>query len=304
MVGEPAGTVASVQGHSFLLDSEIELHPGDGLCWFDPAHDLQGTVVNAAAPARGGPSRIRVTPREMQGIQPGLRLFRNRDHAFLRRVERSQPIRRIPIRLRLECTSEGWTLAAQDEAGVSVTATLPAELEPAVKPRQVEATTRRQLAKTGDTPFVCQHLELAWDQPYFLPTAALNALRREALDRLLAARQAQRPRLSAMVERNDIAFPEDVLDYRGNVLNQKAADFYRRHGVREIEPAAESGLDMAGRVVMRTRYCLQHQLGFCDGRDTTHRQRGPLFLLDEQGRRFPLRFDCARCEMLVLHESP
>jgi putative protease len=304
MVGEPAGTVAALQGQSFLLDAEIELHPGDGLCWFDTDQQLQGTVVNAVEPAPGGPRRIRVTPREMQGLRKGLSIFRNRDHAFLRQVERSQPVRKIAVSLRLECTSDGWTLHARDEDGVSVTATLEVELEPAVKPRMAEATTRRQLARTGDTPFVCQHLELGWDQPYFLPTAALNALRREALNRLLAARRAQHPRPGGTVERNDIAFPEDRLDYRGNVLNEKATAFYRRHGVSEIEPAAESGLDMGGRVVMRTRYCIQHQLGFCDGRDTTRRQQGPLYLLDEQGHRFPLQFDCARCEMQVLYESP
>jgi len=39
------------------------------------------------------------------------------------------------------------------------------------------------------------------------------------------------------------------------VLNHKARAFYRRHQVRDIEPAAESGLAMQGRVVMTTRYC-------------------------------------------------
>lgn len=91
------------------------------------------------------------------------------------------------------------------------------------------------------------------------------------------------------------------LDYRGNVLNRQAEAFYRRHGVTKIEPAAESGLDMDGRVVMRTRYCVQHQLGLRDGAGTRAGVRQPLFLVDADGRRFQLRFECAACEMEVIH---
>lgn len=107
-----------------------------------------------------------------------------------------------------------------------------------------------------------------WDRPYFLPTRTLNALRRETLDRLLAARQAHRPLLRGSVEPNDAPFPEAALDYRGNVLNQ---------------------------------YCLQHQLGLCDGQNRTRRLPGPLYPVDEQGHLYPLEFDCARCEMKVLY---
>jgi putative protease len=101
--------------------------------------------------------------------------------------------------------------------------------------------------------------------------------------------------------RNQVPFPEERLTYRGNVLNQQARAFYRRHGVEEIEPAAESGLDMAGRVVMRTRYCIQHQLGLCDGSVKSGRLREPLYLVDEDGHRYRLRFACGDCEMEVIY---
>ena len=244
---------------------------------------------------------MRVTPQDIQGVEPGLLLYRNRDHVFLREVERSQPQRQIAVRLRLESSTQGLILQAEDEDGIIAMGTYGGELEPAQKPKQAESTALRQLTRTGDTPFRCEKLELAWERPYYLPTRTLNALRRETLDRLLAARQAHRPLLRGGVEPNDAPFPQAALDYRGNVLNQRAAAFYRRHGVDQIEPAAESGLDMRDRVVMRTRYCLQHQLGLCDGQDRTRRLPGPLYLVDEQGHRYPLEFDCARCEMKVLY---
>jgi putative protease len=86
------------------------------------------------------------------------------------------------------------------------------------------------------------------------------------------------------------------------VLNEKARAFYQRHGVVEIQPAAESGLDMRGRKVMTTKHCIKHQLGYCarfklSNSSQPPRLQEPLALIDEQGKTYPLRFDCARCEM-------
>ena len=73
---------------------------------------------------------------------------------------------------------------------------------------------------------------------------------------------------------NDVTFPATKLSYLANVLNQKAAAFYRRHGVVDIEPAAESGLDLAGHTVMTTRYCLKYELGLCPSRESTGAEEG------------------------------
>jgi putative protease len=86
-----------------------------------------------------------------------------------------------------------------------------------------------------------------------------------------------------------------VLDFRANVLNAKAQAFYRRHGVTSIEPAAERGLDLRGRVVMTTRYCLKYERGLCPrqrhGGDVAAPPE-PWHLVDDEGRRLELRFRC------------
>ena len=298
MVGEPVGRVAAVQGDRFMLDTSLALHGGDGLTWFDAEGELTGTRVNAAEPVGG---QVRVTVEDSAGVHPGLEIFRNHDHVFLRQVEQSRPQRRIAVRLKLESTPEGFRLETIDEDGNKAVATLAGVKELAHKPAQAEETACRQLARAGDTAFDVVQVELAWDQAYFLPVSTLNELRRAALARLVKVREANRPRLEANLERNDVAYPESTLTYRGNVLNRQAAAFYRRHGVTEIEPAAESGLDMRGRVVMRTRYCLQHQLGLCDGAGNRANVRQPLYLIDADGRRYRLRFRCADCEMEVIY---
>jgi collagenase-like PrtC family protease len=298
MVGQALGPVTAVHDQSFVLDTSLSLNSGDGLCWFNDTHELGGTVVNAAQPTPGG---VIVTPQEMAGIRPGLQVHRNHDRAFLRQVERSRPDRKIAVRLRLANTAEGLILHAEDEDGNQATGVLEAGQVPAHKPDRAEATARRQISRTGETPFACTGVQLAWDRPYFLPVATLNALRRETLDRLLAVRSANRPVVRGQIRRNEVPYPETRLTYRGNALNRQAVAFYQRHGVQEIAPAAESGLDMAGQVVMRSRYCLKHQLGLCDGSRQAGGLRAPLYLVDQDGHRYRLRFDCAACEMEVIY---
>jgi hypothetical protein len=174
----------------------------------------------------------------------------------------------------------------------------------AEQPDRALAAVEQQLAKMGDTPFVCAGLELAWSQAFFLPFSALNALRRDVLEKLAAVRAQNRPVLRRAVVKNDAPYPERQLSFLGNVLNRQAEAFYRRHGVVDIAPAAEAGMDMRGERVMRTRYCIKHQLGLC-GRDKGGPPlQEPLYLVDEEGRRYRLRFDCAACEMEIYTTSP
>jgi hypothetical protein len=67
--------------------------------------------------------------------------------------------------------------------------------------------------------------------------------------------------------------------------------------VESIAPAAESGLDLSGQVVMTTKYCLRQELGLCrrDGSEPAE----PLILEDEDDRQFELRFRCGPCGMEI-----
>ncbi|MEJ2208280.1 MAG: U32 family peptidase, partial [Anaerolineae bacterium] len=90
MVGERVGTVHAVEGDQVTLSTDLALHSGDGLTWFDPGRELTGTLVNAVE-RRG--NRVQVTLEDTRGLRPGVDIYRNRDQAFLRRVEQSRPVR-------------------------------------------------------------------------------------------------------------------------------------------------------------------------------------------------------------------
>ncbi len=294
--GELLGTVVRTGRDFFELATPALLHNGDGICFFDGQGQLQGTNINIV---RDG----KIQPAKMMGIKKGVMLYRNLDRDFLQQLDRSAPRRLIDVRLTFAETDDGFTLTACDEDGVTARAELAAEKVPAEKPQQAAATITKQLAKLGDTDFTCQEVALELRQMYFLPVALLNELRRAAVEKLMQAREQtrQRPRGGAII--NSEPYPEQQLSFQDNVLNEKAAAFYRRHGVAAIEPAAETGLDLRGRRVMTTKYCLRRELGCCLRDKEGAALPDEAFLFDEQGRRFSLRFDCARCVMELIYTA-
>jgi putative protease len=288
MTGERLGTVTHVSPRGVVLDTETALHNGDGLCFFTESGELRGTMVNAVTPTG-------FLPASFDALTPGTVIYRNHDHAFLAAVAKSTPERKIGVAFTLVVDDSGLRLRAVDEDGVTVEQPCPGA-EPAANPDGALATLKKQLAKCGGTPFACIDITVEGPVP-FLPVGELNALRRATLAALLDARAAARPVATGGALRNDVPYPERELSFLGNVLNRKARAFYQRHGVTAIEPAAESGLDLRGRQVMTTRYCLKHQLGLCPRDGAT--APDPLTLTDAEGHVLELRFDCAACRMAV-----
>ena len=253
-----------------------------------------GTTVRRA---EGG----EIYPEKMDHLAQGMLIYRNHDQAFLARLEKSQPVRKIGIQLRLEEVPEGFMLSAEDEDGNHASFALSHPKTQAQKPEQAAASCQKQLKSLGGTSFECTRVDIGFERPYFIPVAALNALRRGLVEKLEAARQQNRPRFSGGIKPNAVAFPEKRLDFTGNVLNEKARAFYTRHGVETIEPAAESGLDLHGRKVMTTRHCLKFELGACRKHGGKSSLVEPLTLLDEDGNRFKLHFDCSDCVMEIIY---
>jgi 23S rRNA 5-hydroxycytidine C2501 synthase len=97
---------------------------------------------------------------------------------------------------------------------------------------------------------------------------------------------------------NEIPYPQKDLDYRANVVNGKAKEFYKRHGVESVEPGFEIRKKNEG-TLMTMKHCLRFQFGLCEGRG---KDPEPLFLSDIKNH-YKLEFDCDRCEMQVVLES-
>ncbi len=198
----------------------------------------------------------------------------------------------------LRDTDTGIALCGVDEDGNEAIFEMAVEKPLAQKKEQAQKTAAVQLGKLGNTLFVCEAVNIETADVYFFPVSTLNALKRGLVEAMLSIREKNRPKLSGCVIKNQTPYPETHLSFTGNVLNEKAEEFYRRHGVQTIEPAAESGLDLHGQKLMTTKYCIRRQLGLCEGNNRDNPAE-PLVLVDEDGRTFELRFHCGDCGMEI-----
>jgi collagenase-like PrtC family protease len=325
-VGEPLGTVVHVAaGHIDieLHDTSTALHNGDALTWWDLQGELQGIVANTAAAIDGDVIRRRGTdgrrlwrvvpnlPRgastaALKDLKRGTAMHRNRDMAWERMMAGPSSDRRIAVDLTLAASADGFELAVKDEDGHTARVNATHAHEPARDAARAEAQTKDALGKLGGTIFTPRRVRLAWREPLFVPASVLNALRRDAIAALEAARAAGFTRLPRAVPADPPApYPEDTLSYLANVYNAKAAAFYARHGVKLIDAAYESHEQLGEVSLMITKHCVRWSLSLCpkQAKGVTGVQgtvRAEPLTLVHGNDTFTLRFDCKPCEMHVV----
>lgn len=314
--GRPIGWVVRTAADHVELethDPATELANGDGLCYLDLQHNLVGLQTNRVerlGPGSEGGTRWRIHPKDpmasFKDLRPGTAVNRNRSMAWVRTLERPSADRRIPLWVQLRAQGDALHLTLTDAGGCTGTATLPGPFDPARDAPSNDAKLAEGLSRLGDTVFEAVSVDVALPAPWFVPASRLNALRREAVAVLMAARETARPRpVRAPAVEPPVPYPEDVLTYLGNVYNHKARDFYARHGVRVIEAAYESH-EAPGEVsLMITKHCVRYSLSLCPkqakgvtGVQGTIRAE-PLVLVNGR-ERLTLRFDCKPCEMHVV----
>ncbi|TXI22489.1 MAG: U32 family peptidase, partial [Roseateles sp.] len=321
--GMPLGEVCRVGPEDFDLDTGDAtrvVNNGDALTWWDRQGELQGVPVNVAerldAP-RGQQvgTRWRITPNlskgqafsDLKDLLPGTAISRNRDMAWERLLARPSSERRIAVDLTLAQVADGFELTLKDERGIKAAVHLAHAHEPARDARQAEAQMKDALSRLGDTAFEARRVRLAMrGQPLFLPLARLNALRRDGLAALEAARAAAFERLPRHAPvQPPVPYPDDTLSYLANVYNDKAAQFYARHGVKLIAAAYESHEELGEVSLMITKHCVRWSLSLCpkQAKGVTGVQgtvRAEPLTLQHGDDRFTLRFDCKPCEMHVV----
>lgn len=100
-------------------------------------------------------------------------------------------MQRVPVDMLLTLRETGAQLSVRDgENAVAVSGEAPQAARSA--PTDA-ARARKSLEKTGDTPFAAREISVDSDGARMLPASVLNAMRREALDKLLALRETPRP---------------------------------------------------------------------------------------------------------------
>lgn len=311
--GLPVGVVEKAGKRDLQVITHEPLSNGDGLNVLIK-REVVGFRANIAEPKgefeEDGEKRYRyrVEPNEMpvglHQLRPNHPLNRNLDHNWQQALLKTSAERRVGVSWQATLREDQLQLAATSEEGVSVSTTLPGPFGVANKPEQALDTLRDLLGQLGTTQYHATAIELDAPQAFFIPNSQLKALRRDLIEALTVARVEAHPRGGRKAETTPPpVYPESHLSFLANVYNQKARDFYHRHGVKLIDAAYEAHEETGEVPVMITKHCLRFSFNLCPkqakGVTGVRTKVAPMQLIhgDEV---LTLKFDCKPCEMHVV----
>lgn len=376
-IGEEVGTVVSIapmrqnfSNGKRLSEENITItlrmkNPGDRLQNGDGFSFLskgRGEIVGFRGDVCQG---NRITCRNVTGLYPGAKLYRNLSNAFEKELESNLPVRTIPVSVDISAivvpvtsTSSGTEedrspslpkrlseptyslkINAVSQDGRSVKLEREAGHNAAENPERMRGMFATQISKaTGIYSFTLRSLEVETPDGSlpFLPTSALNAIRRDlaaALEEMpcraipLLVNQASSRTGNAeypVLEPDVLSQVQDIqettsngphLSYKANIANHIARKIYMSLGASRTDDAFEIS-HRPDAELMRTKYCIRYELGLCPvhqaGRQhgranhTSGMVNPPIpssrktnLYLTNNGKRYHLAFDCANCEMVV-----
>ena len=292
-IGKVIGKVKLISNNYIIIDSKIKLNNADGICFFDEKGELQGTSVNKV-------ENDKVFIENTSFLMPGTIIYRNYDHEFNKQLNGSKTERKIEVNIKIEESEKGIIIKAEDEDLNNVEFEEIIVKENALNEEKATANMISQFKKSGDSIFKISLVDINLKNPLFFQISVLNDLRRKIISLLESKRILNYPRQEKILEKTTHPFPDKFIDYKGNVLNQKAISFYNRHGVKMVENAFEIQTDFANKEIMVTKHCIKYQLGLCPKHDNPKGKiEEPLFLADNN-RKYKLEFDCKQCAMKVI----
>ena len=280
--GEFLGEVISANDNNFTIKTKSELSSQDGLC-FVVNNELQGCLINKCEKIKDG---YKIYPNKKVNVKRNCKIYRNIDTKFNKILENSHTTRKLEVNFIIFDNK----IELYDEFNNKIKIEFSAE--PAKNVDNMKNNFIKSLSKTNDTPYIVKNIEFKCNTMPFLAVSEINKLRNEILSQL-----SKKKLLNYKVKKQkpiDITkFPLDKGDYRLNVHNKKAKEFYEFCDCKVFEDSFESTEKHKGKELMRMRHCLKRATIGC-------KNNTKLFLEDEHGVKYPLGFDCKNCEMVVL----
>ena len=291
-VGEYIGTVKKVGKDYFILDKNI-LNNSDGICFLSVSDELCGTLVRNT-------DGNKIYPNSTENINVGTKIFRNYDKKFNDLLDKQQTERKIDISATLNIFSDKINILLKGEDNVFVEYTEYGDFEKSSNPLKMADTITKQIAKTGGTEFNIVNLDFNTSE-FFIPVSTLNNVRRNALEKL--KNEYLKSAKKSVCKRNTVyhKYPSENLDFHSNIYNSKTREFYEKCGANVSEFAAETGISLKNKDIMTTKHCIKYTLGLCRKYFKVCKTFSePLYLVDEENKKYKLNFDCSKCIMQIV----
>ena len=279
-MGEKLGKVTKIFKNYFETDAK--LHSQDGIL-FTNSSGIEGCLVNKI-------DGNKIYPARMPKIKVGDIIYRNFNSEFDKTLTNSKISRKIGVKFYIK--NNILTATDEDKNSVSL------EFPPNELSKNIDKAREnyiKQFSKTGKSEFYTEEINIKDTTLPFLKLSELNEIRRKILEKLMRERLKNYPVIIQKQLRYQ-DFPAKDLDYRANILNKEAENFYKNCGCKITQNALKKSNNIPqGAELMRTKHCIKYACGYCG------KNFGQLYLKDEKGKKYPLIFDCKNCEMAVLN---
>ncbi len=279
--GKYLGKVTEVKKDCFKLDIynntvTNQIYPSPYPCPQDGLYfNGEGCLVNKVIDGY-------IYPNKAVNIKKGMKVYRNLDLGFEK--ELAKPVKR---QIGVNVSVKNNIITLTDDDGYSVET----EIKGDIPQKPQEENFIKQMKKTGESDFYIKDIKIESPIP-FIPVKGVNELRRMLFTKLTELRiksyqnKTQKPM-------KYVKYWQDKEDFRANILNKEAAEFYKLCGCEITEPALEKEKPKRQIPLMRCKHCIKYALNMCKSPER-------LSIKDEYGNIYPLKFDCKNCEMSVL----
>lgn len=292
-VGERLGEITQLAPNYLRINTKLKINNGDGLFFISSKGEFTGFRVNRV-------EGDKLFFFEKPSLALGTEIFRNFDTEYDHLLSRKSAERKISVAIVFSETQSGFAIQLTDEDGNQLSHTFDCSKEPALQKEKALDNIRQQLAKLGNTDFVASEIELQTVEAYFIPASILSEQRRRAIEQLEYLRRENYTFHRKEIKATTHPFPQKQLNYRGNVHNEKAKQFYLQHGVESVEQSFEAK-HPSDVPLMFCRHCIKFSLNACPkySKKPLEKLSEPLFLQYKE-ETLRLHFDCSNCEMQVI----
>lgn len=283
--GEKIGIIISLNDNNFCVKTNKILNPQDGLCSITN-DELAGCLINRVEKIKDG---YKIFPNKKINFKKGDTIFRNSDTAFNKILETTKTARKLEVEIIVSSNEIIIYDINKNKEEIEIS-----DFEIAQNQQKMKENYIKSLSKTLDTPFLVKNIIFEAKELKFIPVSKLNELRRDLCEKL-RIKILSRYKVKKQKQIDISKFPQETGDYRLNVHNKKAGEFYELCDCRIIENSFESIKNLNNKELMRTKHCLKRVFIGCDKKI----EDKSLFLVDEKGIKYPLTFDCKKCETIV-----
>ena len=300
-MGEEIGEVVSLNRDRSSIGLRMKnrdtvLNNGDGFSFVAKDGSVAGFRGDVCS---GNSIRCKSVPALFQGAQ----IFRNINAAFEKEIERQACTRVMTASVFLEFIQEKgvWKVhsTAICEDGRSASETFDAGDQAANNFERMMDMVQGQIGKSsGSYRFVIGGISADQGLP-FMTASSLNGIRRRLAEILDSKPCGKKDILLRKPGKVTKPLPQKDTSYLNNISNHLSKQLYTEAGADNPAEAYEL-THFPSAELMRTRYCIRHELGICPKHHGVKNVK-PLFLLNN-GQRFALHFDCRNCEMTLTED--